>query len=247
MNLKKGTNSLILEKIIDEVYDTLKDLTIEDYVIGLNYVAVRTELGTGLAYSFFDNQQSECCMDITSLNGISGKEVIGFIYKNNFLLNSILVAAINSILKNGIEDNLQLYERFDFKDKIVGMVGDFKPITKNIKDTAKRLDIYELKNFTGTIKPNFAKLFLRETDYLIITGSTLVNFTADDFINFAKDTCEIIFVGPTAPLSKALSDTAHIAGSLVKDYLRCFDIVKKGGGMHTLKNYLSKKWLGKSI
>ncbi|MBZ4672378.1 MAG: hypothetical protein JG762_608 [Deferribacteraceae bacterium] len=246
MNLKKGTSSLILENIVDEVYDTLKSLTIEDYVIGLNYVAVRTEAGTGLAYSFFDNQQSECCVDITSLKGIKGKEVAGFIYNNNFLLNSILVAMINSILKNGVEDNLQLYDRFDFKDKIVGMVGDFKPLTKNIKDTAKRLDIYELKNIPGTIKPNFAKLFLRETDYLIVTGSTLVNFTADDFINFAKDTCEIIFVGPTAPLSIALSEIAHIAGSSVNNHSKCFDIVKKGGGMHALKSYLVKKWLAKN-
>jgi len=246
MNLKKGTSSLILENIVDEVYDTLKSLTIEDYVIGLNYVAVRTEAGTGLAYSFFDNQQSECCVDITSLKGIKGKEVAGFIYNNNFLLNSILVAMINSILKNGVEDNLQLYDRFDFKNKTVGMVGDFKPLTKNIKDTAKRLDIYELKNIPGTIKPNFAKLFLRETDYLIITGSTLVNFTADDFINFAKDTCEIIFVGPTAPLSIALSEIAHIAGSSVNNHSKCFDIVKKGGGMHALKSYLVKKWLAKN-
>lgn len=245
MNLKKGTSSLILERILDEVYNTLKDLTIKDYVIGLNYVAVQTEVGTGLAYSYVDNEQTDCCIDITSLSGISGKEIAGFIYKNSFLLNSILIATINSILKNGIDDNLQLYERFDFKDKVVGMVGDFKPLTKNIKDTAKRLDIYELKSFSYTIKPNFAKLFLRDTDYLIITGATLVNFTADDFINFTKDRCEVIFVGPTAPLSRALSETAHIAGSLVKDHLKCFDIVKKGGGMHSLKNCLTKKWVGK--
>lgn len=246
MNLKKDINKLLIEKILDEAYGYLKNVTIIDYVIGVNYVAVQTEAGVGLAYNFPETKSDDCCINITELTGYSGAKIADFIYKKDFLLNSILVATINSVLKNGQPDSTSLYEKFDFTDKVVGMVGDFKPLTKNIRDRAKRLDIFELKNIPGTIKPSFAKFLLKDTDFFIITGSTFVNFTTDDFIHFVNDRCKIIFVGPTTPLSKALAELGYIAGAMVSDGEVCLNLVKKGAGMHALKNCITKMWVDKS-
>lgn len=247
MSWKKGTNRLLIEDIFDEIAEDLKNLAIIDYVVGYSYVAVKTEAGIGLAYNFPNTWLSDCCIDISEIKGLNGSLVKDFIYKDNLVLNSVAIATINSVLKNGEPDKSQLYEKFDFKDKIVAMVGDFKPLTGNIKNIAHRLDIFELKDIPDTIKPNFGKLYLRQADFLIVTGAAFVNLMVEDYLNFIPESCKVIFAGPTAPLSNLLSETGYIAGAKVRDKEKCLEVVKKGGGMHSLKGFLDKIWLDKNI
>lgn len=246
MSWKKGTNRLLIEDIFDEIAEDLKNLAIIDYVVGYSYVAVKTEAGIGLAYNFPNNWLSDCCIDISEINGLKGSLVKDFIYKGDLLLNSIAIATINSVLKNGEPDKSQLYEKFDFKDKIVAMVGDFKPLTGKIKNIAHRLDIFELKDIPGTIRPNFGKLYLKQADFLVVTGAAFVNLMVEDYLNFIPESCKVIFTGPTAPLSNLLSETGYIAGAKVRDEEKCLEVVKKGGGMHSLKGFLDKIWLNKN-
>lgn len=245
MNWKKGTNSLLLEEIFYEAREDLKNLKILDYIIGYSYVAVKTEAGVGLAYNFPNASLTDCCVSVSGITGLKWDVVKEFIYKGELLLNSITIAMLNSLLKNGEPDRSSLYERFDFKDKVVGMVGDFKPLKENIKGIARRLDIFELKDIPGTIKPNFAKLYLKDADFLIVTGAAFANLTVEDYLNFIPESCKIIFAGPSAPLSNLLSEIGYVAGAAVRDEEKCLEIVRKGGGMHSLKNHMNKLWLSR--
>jgi uncharacterized protein (DUF4213/DUF364 family) len=126
------------------------------------------------------------------------------------------------------------------KDDIVGMVGFFPPLVKHIETIGNRLIVIEKKkelikkglNWRVTLDPSELKL----CNKVLITGTTLLNETIDEILQFSKDAEKLSMIGPTAgflpdPLFKR--GIENLGGTRVIDS-KLF--------LHSLENNI--KWAG---
>lgn len=233
----------IIWELYESVEDILKGLTIIDYVLGLGYVAVETEAGVGLAYTFRDSISGGCNVTDREFEGESAKLIAEKVFENGFLETAIGLATINSVLNGGIIDDKSIIDRVDFSGKKVSMVGYFKPVVEQIKPLVKELHIFELKSYQDTLNPGQAKLIIPESDIVIISGTTFINKTTEDFLNFVEDFQNLFFIGPSTPLSPVVAKYGNILGSYVtdKDYVK--RVLKRGAGMKLLKKGLEKRFI----
>ncbi|KAA0258659.1 hypothetical protein FHQ18_05745 [Deferribacter autotrophicus] len=236
---------LLSHIIFEEAEEKLSNLSVIDYVLGLSYIGVKTEAGIGIAYTFRANISSGCNILNKNLKGLKALDLAKLFFSDDLLESSIGLATINSVLNNGQKDTREITERFDFKNKNVAIVGYFKPVIEKIKDIVKNLYIFELKTFPNILPPNLAKFYLPNCDIVIISGTTLINKTTEDFLCYCSDTSVKIIMGPSTPLSNELSKFSNIAGSFVKDD-NILDAISKGAGMKGIKPYIEKRWLTKS-
>ncbi len=232
---------LLLEKVFTEAEQKLKGLTIKDYIIGLGYTLVETEDGAGVAYTFRDSIPGGCNATDNFFLGKSAIEVAEWVFSNNLLESAIGLATINSVLDNGLPDKADIAQLFDFKDKTVSMVGYFKPIEEQIKEQVKELYIFELKNYPNAYNPGYAKIIIPKSDIVLISGTTFINKTTEDFLNFVSDYSKVIFIGASTPLSLSLSKYGTIAGSKVKDIEYVKTALSKGAGMKLMKKGLERR------
>ncbi|MCA1927654.1 MAG: DUF364 domain-containing protein [Calditerrivibrio sp.] len=233
----------IICELYESVENILKDFTVLDYVLGLGYVAVETEAGIGLSYTFRDSIPGGCNATDKEFEGESAKLIAEKIFENGFLESAIGLATINSVLNGGVIDDKNITDRFDFLGKKVSMVGYFKPIVEQIKPLAKELHIFELKNYQDTLNPGQAKLIIPKSDVVIISGTTFINKTTEDFLNFVKDFKNLFFVGPSTPLSPVIARYGNIMGSYVSDRNYIKRVLKRGAGMKLLKRGLEKRFV----
>jgi len=237
---------LLIKEIFEEAEETLKNLTIKDYVIGLGYTLVETEMGAGVAYTFRDSILGGCNATDSFFIGKNALDVARSVFSNGLLESAIGLATINSTLRNGIEKTSEITEFFDFKDKSVSMIGYFAPIAEKIKPLVKNLYIFELKNYPNAYNPGYAKIVIPESDIVIISGTTFINKTTEDFLNFVTDYSKVIFLGASTPLSLSLSKYGLIAGSVVSDINYVKYAISKGAGMKLMKKGLKRSILNYS-
>lgn len=230
---------LLIDEIIQERKTELEKLTVLDYVIGISYIAVKTEAGTGLSYAFRSLIPPGCSVADTDFTGMNGLDAAKLALSYDPLQAAIGIAVINSLNKN-LGKNISITDRFDFKNKHVAMVGFFRPVVKQIENSVKQIDIFELNLTDKTLPSYYAKRVLPGVDIVLITGTSLIIHTMDEFLPYINKSAETIFMGPTTPVCKALLKHGHIAGSVVTDEERAFKVISKGAGMKKLKPVLDK-------
>ncbi|MGB9730478.1 MULTISPECIES: Rossmann-like domain-containing protein [Calditerrivibrio] len=233
--------NLLIKDIFEEASDKLKDLTILDYVIGLGYTLVETEAGAGVAYTFRNSIPGGCNATDNFFIGKNALEVAKWVFSNGLLESAIGLATINSVLDNGYPSYEDISEIIDFNGKTVSMVGYFKPVENQIKPIVKELYVFELKNYPDTFNPGYAKLIIPKSDIVIISGTTFINKTTEDFLSFVDDYKKVIFLGASTPLSISLSKYGTIAGSKVIDVNYTKSALSKGGGMKLMKKGLERR------
>ena len=230
------------EIIFNEAKERLKNLTIVEYVLGLSYVCVKTEAGIGVAYTFRDKIPSGCNVMNSDLRGMNALDIAKLYFSDNLLEAAIGLATINSVFDNGEKSVVDITERIDFIDKKVSMIGYFKPVIEKIKDKVSQLYIFELKDIQGCYPSSMAKFYLPESDIVIISGTTLINKTTEDFLVYCSDESVKVLMGSSATLCKGLSVFFHIAGSYINDD-SILDAVSKGAGMKGIKPFIEKRWI----
>ncbi len=230
---------LFSDMLLDESLPLVKNLTITDYVLGLSYVAVRTQMGVGLAYTFRNQISSGCNVLDKDLRGTPASEIVPLIKSDDVIESAIGLATVNSVLKN-YNSEVEIFENIDFKDKNVGMVGYFYPVIKELVPIVKNLFIFEIKDIDGTFSPAYAKRKLPECEIAIISGTTLVNKTTEDFFCYIPEHCKTVILGPSTPMSVKLSVYADLYGFKVTREEGALDAISKGAGMKMLKNFGAK-------
>lgn len=232
---------LLLEEVLKEALPKLNGLTIKDYVIGLGYTLVETEAGAGVAYTFRDSIPGGCNATDNFFLGKSAIEIAEWVFANNLLESAIGLATINSVLDNGSSDTRGISDLFNFNGKVVSMIGYFKPIEEEIKNLVEKLYIFELKNYPNAYNPGYAKVIIPKSDIILISGTTFINKTTEDFLSFVDDLSKVIFLGASTPLSLSLSKYGTIAGSKVKDIEYVKTALSKGAGMKLMKKGLERR------
>lgn len=229
-------NTLFSDLLLEENIEKLKDLKIINYVLGLSYVAVETQKGVGLAYTFRSEIKSDCEILNKDLHNKHAEDAAAMINSYDLLESAFGLATINSVLNSGQTEETEIFDNVDFCKKNIGMIGFFRPVVEKLSSIVNNLYIFELKDIPGSYPPEYAKKLLPECDIVIISGTTLINKTAEDFFHYISSASKRIILGPSTPLSEKLSKYADLYGFRVTDNKACLAAIAQGGGMKSLKS-----------
>ncbi len=242
---------MICNNLVSMYYDRAKERNIADIRIGLGYTAVLLDDGRcGLAWTGTGGKKTCCSLmeDAGFFIGKSAAELIHFYPSNNPLKASVGLATINSLAnyeKTGKKEG-DILGCLNLKpDDRVGIIGDFKPLVKEMEKITENIFIFE-KNFSDS------KYFVAETEIskllpdcsvVLITATSLVNKTFELLIELIKNVPSCAMLGPSTPLVPAFFSDKNIrilSGVEVIDTDRVLNIVSQAGGMKSFKNYVKK-------
>ena len=233
------TNKLIFDTLLSDI----KCQKIKRVIIGLNWVLVQGESGCGLA-STPSKDNSSCTTipnagKLTKLNLINASELV---YSNNPIEVSIGMASINAFYNryDFVAKNKNGLDTFSKIDGPITIVGRFPQISERFKN----VKVIEKKPRKGEYGEKDAAKLFRNSEGVVITSSTLLNGTAGNLIELAKNT-RICLVGPSTPFASKLLDLGIecLAGTIVTDVKKMIISVSEGGDAKALKPYGSFKVL----
>ncbi|MBC8274495.1 MAG: DUF364 domain-containing protein [Chloroflexi bacterium] len=145
---------------------------------------------------------------VGDLRNRSALELAEYAKSDNLLEASIGMATINSLIdidetKCDAENALDvLIEKGEGKD--IAVVGHFPWIPK-LQKVARKLWVLEQRPRAGDLPAEAAEDILPKADVVAITGTSLINHTAEKLLDLAKGSF-VVMVGPTSPLSPVLFD-----------------------------------------
>lgn len=145
---------------------------------------------------------------VGDLRNRSALELAEYAKSDNLLEASIGMATINSLIeidetKCDAENALDvLLEKGEGKD--VAVVGHF-PWVPKLRKVARKLWVLEQKPQAGDLPAEAAEDILPRADVVAVTGTSLINHTAEKLLDLAKGSF-VVMVGPTSPLSPVLFD-----------------------------------------
>ena len=250
----------------------LDSIYVERVVFGLFFTGVKLSNGEGgLSYTPLKALSGAVCCPsqaaaMPNSDKLQGKKVSYFLerMKNDTALNKTLgIATINALAstcyKKGLLDykvdiNKDPFGNLDIKgnSKTV-VVGALVPYFKYLIRENKEFTILELDKTTlkGEELNHFvqspskeADEKVKEADYLVVTGTTLINDTIDHLLSLANNDCEIVVVGPTVsmmPQAMFNRGVNHVGGVLVTDIDKLLDVIAEAGsGYHFFGKYAEK-------
>ena len=250
----------------------LDSIYVERVVFGLFFTGVKLSNGEGvLSYTPLKALSGVVCCPsqaaaMPNSDKLQGKKVSYFLerMKNDTALNKTLgIATINALAstcyKKGLLDykvdiNKDPFDNLDIKgnSKTV-VVGALVPYFKYLIRENKEFTILELDKTTlkGEELNHFvqspskeADEKVKEADYLVVTGTTLINDTIDHLLSLANNDCEIVVVGPTVsmmPQAMFNRGVNHVGGVLVTDIDKLLDVIAEAGsGYHFFGKYAEK-------
>jgi uncharacterized protein (DUF4213/DUF364 family) len=145
---------------------------------------------------------------VGDLRNRSALELAEYAKSGNLLEASIGMATINSLIdidetKCDAENALDvLIEKGKGKD--IAVVGHFPWIPK-LRKAARELWVLEQRPQAGDLPAEAAEDIIPKADVVAITGTSLINHTAEKLLDLAKGSF-VVMVGPTTPLSPVLFD-----------------------------------------
>ena len=227
-----------------ELYDRLIDgipegIEVTSYVSGDIWTMVGTKYNTGVAMT----------VDVTSMEPMLTKDPTEYDLKTlagcakswNLREASIGIAAINAyynkepeIYTNSEalegsekEDAFVMFED-DMEGKKVAVIGHFPFIEKSLKDKCK-LTILERNPGKGDYPDPACEYILADQDYILVTGSTLVNKTLPRLLQLKKNGTKLMMIGPSVTMSSVLYDYGAdvLSGMVIVDADEAEAIIRK--------------------
>lgn len=221
------TNKLIFDTLLSEIVDQ----EITRIVIGINWTLVETTAGCGLAHT--PSRDEPGCVSITEAGNLakfSLLETAKLIYSENPIEVAIGMAAVNASYNrydlNASEKNgLKTFEDIDGP---ITVIGRFPRLAERIPN----LQIIEKNPREGEYAEKDAEKLLPQSAGVIITSSALVNGSAANLLELAKNT-RVCMVGPSTPFAPKLFDLGveFLAGTIVTDIERMTIAVAEGGAV----------------
>lgn len=217
-----------------ELYDRLiegipEGIKVESYISGDIWTIVRTKDNAGVAMT----------VDITSMDPVLKKDPTQYDLKTlamcakswNLREASIGIAAVNAYYNQepSIYNDNKVIEGSDKEDafvlygdemtgKKVAVIGHFPFIEKSLREKCE-LTILERDPKKGDYPDPACEYVLADQDYILITGSTLVNKTLPRLLQLKKKGTTLMMIGPSVTMSPVLYDYGVdvLSGMIVSD------------------------------
>jgi hypothetical protein len=241
----------IRKRIRDALMFRAKTRHIDEVRIGLGYTAVTLDNGqAGVAFTFLRQMIHHCSLfpESIPLRDRPSMELLELLCSGRDLEISVGMATANA-LANTLEKEVYKGDILDFLDirqeDRVGMVGMFAPLVKQLKERATELVVFE-KNRSraiGLMPETEIVNRLPDCQVALITATSIVNHSMDDFLHAAARCREVAVLGATTPLlPEAFADTpvTCLSGVVVKEPDEVMRVVSTAGGMQQFKSYVEK-------
>ena len=195
--------------ILDDLISSLSEDSVVREVHTCVFWTAVVSKHCGLSSTFRDEHQHHGMVrGVGDLRNRSALELAEYAKSDNLLEASIGMATINSLIdidetKCDVENALDvLIEKGEGKD--IAVVGHFPWIPK-LRQVARKLWVLEQRPQAGDLPAEAAEDILPKADVVAITGTSLINHTAEKLLDLARDSF-VVMVGPTSPLSPVLFD-----------------------------------------
>ncbi|MFO7837886.1 MAG: DUF364 domain-containing protein [Desulfosalsimonadaceae bacterium] len=241
----------IRKQIREQLREPAQAETIADVRIGLGYTAVVLEKGsTGLAFTFHRDMPEGCRLFAKALpfQGRPAAVLLDLLDSDRKVECAVGLATANA-LANVAGDHLQTADILDFIEihpgDRVGMVGMFGPLIKQLRQTAGELIIFEKNEGLGTdLQPDTEIVNqLPYCNVALITATSIVNHSMDEFLHAAENCREVVILGATTPLLPAAfknTPVTCLSGVVIADRAEVLRIVSSAGGMRQFKHFVTK-------
>lgn len=246
---------MLVNELVEYSLSKASERKIIDVRAGLSYTCVLLDDNScGLAYTFRNELGCFCGIfdEAGSLIGRRCSELIPWAKSENRLMAAIGLAAINAVLNSSKANwnigNVTTAIEVGPSDTF-GMVGEFWPILKEIKNRTERVFVFEqdITKDSGLYSEDEIPQYLPKCDVVIITATSIINHTIDGVLSNCKSAREICLVGPSTPLCPEVFKKYNVtllAGDVVINPEKTLQIVSQGGGTmamkHTIKNVLAR-------
>lgn len=261
-----------IDKLYETLGNDMDNIRLERVVFGLFFTGLKLSNGKGgLSYTPLKALSGAVCCPSSAAampasGKLAGKNVKHFLddmFSGSALKKTLGIAVINALAttcwSKGKQDKSYVIEKnLDPIDKIeieknthTVVVGALIPYIKMLIKNNRDFSILELD--PTTLKPNELKYHVPSerasevvsiADYLIITGTTLINDTLEGLLEIAKPGAKIIVVGPTVsmmPEAFFRRKVTYVGGVEVTDPDKLLDIISEAGsGYHFFGKYAEK-------
>ena len=202
--------------------ESIEKLTVDRVVIGIFFTGIKLSNGTGgLCYTPVKMiPQAVCCPSsakaMPNSGKMRGKNVLSFtedIFSQNPLKKAVGIAVLNALSETCRQKNL--YKDYKYvidadpldyitipNDAYTVVVGALLPYIKMLKKNRNSYGILELdprtlkdEEMSHYVKPEKTEDAISKADYLLITGTTLINDTLDEILsksNYSRTNCKFI-------------------------------------------------------
>lgn len=233
--------SSIMDRMIEKVCNDFGDLKVIDYIVGTGMTAVKlSDESVGVAHIFREELPAGCMIFDELLPSPTG--IKDFIKQSDLyhpVTVSLALATINAVFNNMKRDNETERDIFELAEiqgsDVVGFVGDFRPLTRALRDKVKKLMVFE-RIPSEDYLPDWAIPWkIKECDVAIITGTTIMNKTLDNILQ-SVDTDRVFIFGPSTTLLPDIYPECvkAIGGTRIIDGDKAMDIASKAGGTKNL-------------
>lgn len=162
-----------------------------------------------------------------------------------------LTAYFNALLNytNDYKKGGDIFDIIDFrKYKDIVMIGLFKPIVRKFEEDKISLSVFDyLKNDSVLVSGSKKSDYLKKSDAVILSSTTIFNDTFEEIIKSLKEQCDIFMLGPSSIMNRKIFDYWDIKiifGTVFeKNDERILDIIKNGGGTKYFQPYGRKVYL----
>lgn len=261
-----------IDNLYAKLGDEIDNLTVDRVVFGLFFTGVKLSNGVGgLSYTPIKSlNDAVCCPSSAEAMPFSGKMVgknvryfLDGMFSGQALKKTLGIAIINALettcwnlgkrnenyVVHRDTDPIEMMKITEGSYTVV--VGALVPYIKTLIKENREFSILEMDRSTLKGKEldhfvpadEFASI-VPKADYMIITGTTLINDTLEGLLELVKPGAKIIVVGPTVsmepePLFKR--NVNYVGGVLVTDPDRLLDILAEAGsGYHFFNKYAEK-------
>lgn len=196
-------------KILDDLISSLGEDSVVREVYSCVFWTAVVSRNCGLASTFREEHPSHGAVrGVGRLRGKSALELAQYAKSGNLLEASIGMATINSLIdidetKCVTENALDILAEKG-RGKNIAIVGHFPWIPK-LRKLARKLWVLEQRPQAGDLPAQEAEEILPQADVVAITGTSLINHTAEKLLELSKGSF-VAMVGPTSPLSPVLFD-----------------------------------------
>lgn len=228
-------------RIYDDLIECIPtELVVEDCLMGLHWILVRTATGTGMAMTPGSGARRD--RNAPPVAGRNLREVAAWSKSWNFLEAAIGIAAMNAWYntpralelhwKGGLheEEPRSVFEEATDRHPggKIAVIGHFPGLEEMA--TRCELSILERVPQPGDFPDPACEVLFPQQDAILITGTTIMNKTVVRLLELGRGK-DFYVVGPTTPLSPLLFDhgATQLAGSSVTDPVEVRKFVAEGG------------------
>ena len=215
---------------------------VREVAVGVRWTAVLA--GTdpprlGLAASLAPTPGTGPLPDLAELIGRDARELVAWLRRPGPPWTSVGMAALNALLPvdpaRCREENAERILLARGAGRRVVVVGHF-PFTERLRAAAARCDVLELRPRPGDLPAAAAPDVLPGADVVALTGTSLLNHTADRLLALCRPDALVLMLGASTPLAPVLLDRGVdlLCGTLVTDPVAALAAARLGAGFRRI-------------